>query len=160
MVVVIAVLYLARDVLIPLALAVVFSFLLTPVVTGLERFRLGRVPAVLVVLALSFVLLVSVGWGVTGQLIEITGQLPNYRVNIHNKVQALRKRKTHDLGKATAGVKGLGKELAASSESTTSLATNNQGVNDSGKPVRPVPVRVAEPPGNALENPRTLLGTL
>jgi len=51
----IAALYFGRQVCIPLALALVFSFLLTPFVSLLEKLRFGRVPAVLTVLILSFV---------------------------------------------------------------------------------------------------------
>ncbi len=40
-----AILYLARDVLIPLALAILLSFLLAPVVRRLEGWRLGRIPS-------------------------------------------------------------------------------------------------------------------
>jgi predicted PurR-regulated permease PerM len=85
-VVVIASLYFGRQVLIPLALAVVLAFLLTPIVGLVERCRLGRVPSVLVVLVLSFALLAAVGWGVTSQLMEILVRLPDYRANIHNNV--------------------------------------------------------------------------
>src|ERR1700674_256837 len=89
-VVVIASLYFGRQVLIPLALAVVLAFLLTPIVGLVERCRLGRVPSVLVVLVLSFALLAAVGWGVTSQLMEILARLPDYRANIHDKIEALR----------------------------------------------------------------------
>jgi predicted PurR-regulated permease PerM len=84
-VVVIAGLYFGRQVLIPLALAVVFAFLLTPIVGLLEKCHLGRVPSVLAVLVLSFALLAAVGWGVTNQLMEIMVHLPDYRANTHNK---------------------------------------------------------------------------
>ncbi|MGD1079008.1 MAG: hypothetical protein ABR881_11870 [Candidatus Sulfotelmatobacter sp.] len=43
----IATLYFGRQIFIPLALALVLSFLLTPLVGSLEKARLGRVPAVL-----------------------------------------------------------------------------------------------------------------
>jgi len=62
-VVVVAGLYFGRRVLIPLALAVVLAFLLTPVVGLSEKCRLGRVASVLVVLVMSFVLLGGIGWG-------------------------------------------------------------------------------------------------
>src|SRR5580700_10861863 len=89
LVVVVAGLYFGRQVLIPLALAVVFAFLLTPIVGVVERCRLGRVLSALVVLVLSFALLAAVGWGVTNQLMEILVRLPDYRANIHNKIEAL-----------------------------------------------------------------------
>src|ERR1700722_3708890 len=89
-VVVIVGLYFGRQVLIPLALAVVLAFLLAPVVGWLQKCRLGRVPAVLVVLALAFALVSSLGWIVAGQLMDIVDQFPSYRSSIHDKMQSLR----------------------------------------------------------------------
>jgi len=63
--------YFGRQVLIPLALGLVFSFLLTPFVTQLEKFHLGRVPAVLIVLSCSFAMVGTLSWGVAGQLVEV-----------------------------------------------------------------------------------------
>ncbi len=69
-VVVIAGLYFGRQVLIPLALAVVLAFLLTPLVALLEKGHFGRVPSVLAALVLSFAILTAAGWGVANQLME------------------------------------------------------------------------------------------
>jgi predicted PurR-regulated permease PerM len=85
LVVVIAGLYFGRQVLIPLALAVVFAFLLTPLVGLLEKCHIGRVPSVLAALVLSFALLAVVSWGVATQLVEIMVHLPDYRANIHKQ---------------------------------------------------------------------------
>ena len=79
-VVVIVGLYFGRQVLIPLALAVVFAFLLTPVVGWLERCRLGRVPAVLIVLVLAFLLAGFIGWMVSGQLMNVVDQFPELQI--------------------------------------------------------------------------------
>src|SRR5438270_12183114 len=65
--VVVAALYLAQDVLIPLALATLLPFLLSPLVARLERCRLGRVPAVVVVAALAVGRLGVLGGVVVGQ---------------------------------------------------------------------------------------------
>jgi len=59
-VVVVAALYFARAVLVPFALAVLLSFLLTPLVRQVERLRLPRVPAVLVVVIL--VVALAIWW--------------------------------------------------------------------------------------------------
>jgi predicted PurR-regulated permease PerM len=152
--VVIAGLYLGRQVLIPLALAVVFAFLLTPMVGLVERCRLGRVPSVLVVLALSLALLAAVGWGFTNQLVEILVRLPDYRANIHDKIEAIRAPKSAGLSKATATVNDLSKELSAASET----AGNKKLNQDRGK--EPIAVQVAAPPHSAAEYLRDLLGPL
>ena len=83
------VLYLAQAIVVPVALAVLLSFLLTPVVTALER-RIGRVPAVLAVVVVTFLGLGVVGWVVTQQLGSLVQELPAYRHNIHQKIQDVR----------------------------------------------------------------------
>src|ERR1039457_1539528 len=78
---VIVALYFGREVLIPLALAVILTFLLTPIVRRLEKLRLGRIPAVLLVLLIGFTAIGTVGWLATGELVEITRQLPGYKAD-------------------------------------------------------------------------------
>src|SRR5688500_13123475 len=60
--VIVTALYFAQDVLIPLALATLLSFLLAPLSYRLERKGLPRVPAVIAVVILSCSLLVGLGW--------------------------------------------------------------------------------------------------
>ena len=109
----IAALFLGRRVFIPLALAVIFSFLLTPPVIFLERIRFRRVPAVMLVLILSLGLIGGVGWAVSGQLVQIIIEFPAYKANLDEKIQALHPAKDGNLSKATATMHELNKELAA-----------------------------------------------
>jgi len=153
-VVVIAGLYLGRQVLIPFALAVVCAFLLTPIVGLLEKCGVGRVPAIMVVLILSFTLLAGLGWGVTNQLMEIFGHLPDYRANIHTKIEAIRAPGGGSLSKATATVNDLSKELSAASETAGSKKLSPNGAKE------PIPVQVAAPPHNAGQLLRDVLGPL
>ena len=60
-VVVVGALYLGRDILIPLALAILLSFMLAPVAIRLRRLGLGRIPAVLSIVVLLFVALFVLG---------------------------------------------------------------------------------------------------
>src|SRR5689334_23387063 len=76
-VVVVVGLYFGRRVLIPLALSIVLSFLATPLVSLLERLRLGRVLSVITVLALLFAMLGAVTWGVANQLVQVITLLPD-----------------------------------------------------------------------------------
>ncbi len=155
----IAALYFGRRVFIPLALAVVFSFLLTPLVILLERIRFRRFPAVLVVLALSFALVGSVGWGVAGQLVEIMVDLPDYKANLDTKIQALHPSKDGNLSKATATVHELNKELAAVPEEIASGHAQGKQTG-TGQLTRPIPVHIAAPPSTLFQDLRALLGPL
>ena len=88
-VLVVAVLYWAQAVLVPFALAILLTFVLTPPVTWLQRW-VGRVPAVLVVVTLVFAALVLAGWGLTRQIDNLAEDLPGYRANIRTKIADVR----------------------------------------------------------------------
>src|SRR5512145_3084682 len=76
-------LYLAADILIPIALAVLLGFVLTPIVSRLERWHLGRVPSVLAVVVLLFMAIIGFGAVVGSQLGDLAENLPTYQRNIH-----------------------------------------------------------------------------
>ena len=73
----------------PLAVSILITFVLTPPVTSLER-RLGRVPAVLVVVTLIFATLGLAGYGLVRQLGHLAEEMPQYRANIRSKVADVR----------------------------------------------------------------------
>jgi predicted PurR-regulated permease PerM len=88
-VLVVAVLYWAQAVLVPVALAILIAFVLTPPVSWLERW-IGRVPAVLAAVTLVFTILGLAGWGLARQLDFLAEDLPLYRVNIQSKIADVR----------------------------------------------------------------------
>ena len=88
--IVVAALYFAQVVLIPIALAALVTFLLSPLVTRLDRLRLPRVLSVLLVVGAATGLLGGVGYFVVGQLGEFASELPSYRENIRAKLADLR----------------------------------------------------------------------
>ena len=81
-VLIIASLYWAQAVLIPIAVSILLTFLLTPVADSLERLGLGRVFSVILIVILAFSFLAAVGWIVTLQLTSVANELPTYRQNI------------------------------------------------------------------------------
>src|SRR6202795_2218734 len=87
---VIAALYWLQGVLIPLALTVLLTFLLSPVVGTLQRRGLGRIPAVLMTVLLALSILGGVGWALTRQLVTLADELPRYSLNIQHKIADLR----------------------------------------------------------------------
>ena len=89
-VLIIASLYWAQAVLIPVALAVLLTFLLSPVAGALERIALGRLPSVILVVVLAFSLLGGIGWIVTLQFGSLASELPTYRKNIRQKIADIR----------------------------------------------------------------------
>lgn len=88
-VLVVVILYWAQDVLVPVALAILLTFVLSPPVTWLER-RLGRAIAVLLTVALVFTLLGLATWGIARQVNHLADDLPRYRTNILAKIADVR----------------------------------------------------------------------
>ena len=80
----------AQAVLIPVALAILLTFLLSPVASALERITLGRLPSVILVVVLSFSLLGAIGSIVILQFGSLANELPKYTGNIRQKIADVR----------------------------------------------------------------------
>jgi predicted PurR-regulated permease PerM len=86
---VLALLYFGRDVLIPFTVALILSLLIAPLVGKLRRIGLGRVPAVLVAVLISAVV-VTAAAGVLGtQILRTAASLPRYETTIQQKLRSL-----------------------------------------------------------------------
>jgi predicted PurR-regulated permease PerM len=79
-------LYWGRVVLIPLALAALFAFMLHPVVVRLQRIRVPRLISVGAVMLLATSLVVAAIWFITVQVASFTNELPSYQKNISEKI--------------------------------------------------------------------------
>jgi len=86
----IAALYFGRDVFMPIALAVLLSFVLAPPVRFLRRFYLPRVVAVSVVSFLAFAVIIGLGTLMVTQITELASELPRYQATLREKIQNLR----------------------------------------------------------------------
>jgi predicted PurR-regulated permease PerM len=78
----------AQAVLIPIALAILLTFLLSPIVSLLHRYKLGRGPSVILVVMLAFSLLAGIGWLVANQVTSLVDSFPQYRSNITQKINS------------------------------------------------------------------------
>ena len=107
-----AILYLARDVLIPLALAILLSFLLAPLVRRLEHWKLGRLASTLIAVVIGFAFIGGIGLVAARQALSLAGKLPEYRENIREKIHALRAPNDGTLGKAAEAIKQLESDAA------------------------------------------------
>ncbi|AWN45457.1 AI-2E family transporter [Methylobacterium terrae] len=85
-----AILSLGRDVLMPITLAVLLSFVLAPAVRGLQRRRLPRSLAVLVVVLATFAGLGGLGLMIANEASQLASDLPRYTVTMREKIGALR----------------------------------------------------------------------
>lgn len=115
----VAVLYLAKILLLPLGIAILFAFLLAPIVAFLERLRLPRpVAAVLVIFAFA-ALLVIAAWTFFTQLAAIVDDLPTYRDNITEKLSALHRPANSALGRLQSEIQKLSDELGIVNSTAT-----------------------------------------
>jgi predicted PurR-regulated permease PerM len=87
--IILALLYLARSVLIPLALAIMLSLLVAPLIRALRRLRIGKASSVLVAVAALTVLCVGVAAALGTQILHIAESLPQYESNVESKLKTL-----------------------------------------------------------------------
>jgi predicted PurR-regulated permease PerM len=134
-VVIVSGLYLARDVMIPVTLAVLLSFLLAPVVNLLRRLHLGRVPSVLLAVFFALGLMLALGSLIGAQIAGLAGDLPRYQETIQHKVEAVQTFATERMTHLLSGFsRQFGHTPAAHAPAQ---ATNTPP---------PTPVEVREPP--------------
>src|SRR4051794_11076986 len=149
-VVAIAILFLAKVLFLPLAFAVLFAFLLAPVVSWLERLRLPRPLAAVLVIFGFAALLAAAAWMLFTQLVAVTNDLPTYRDNIAQKMEAIHSPSNSAFSRAQHEVERLSEELGLvnSSEALRTPQTRQGNRTQGATADRPVPVReVARPTG-------------
>ena len=145
-VVVVAALYLAKTVLIPLTVAVLLSFLLSPVCDWLERRRLPRIPAVLATVVLGFILLGGVAWTAAVQITQLAPRLPEYQSNFEAKLASV-----NEYAVAV---------LSAVARPDEELMPSDQAGTPQGTASLPFAVRVVSSPASPLEVFGGIFGTL
>ena len=126
----IAALYFTREILIPFAFALALTFLLTPVVTLVERLRVGRAISVFTTILVSVAVAGGVGWIIANQLVDVANQLPLYRQNIQAKIAGFHLPATGQLSRAAGSVQEIVRELAS------------PGAPSAGAPAPPSAIRV------------------
>ncbi len=149
---VVAVLYIGRHLLVPLALAAMLTFLIAPLVGRVERW-IGRIAAVLIVVVMLFSVVGAAGWLLTRQVVDLATKLPDYQTNIESKLRAVRLPTGGAFGRLTRSVSELQKQLPTSLEPSPTpgeLASENKSVareprkSPSPSIQQPMPVRIVE----------------
>lgn len=150
-VIVVAVFYFAREVFIPLALALLLAFLLAPLVIFLRHWHLGRVPSALIVVVLFFAAIGFLGTIMASQLSDLGRKLPEYQQNVHQKLERLRASGGGYLNRVSRLVHNLNEEL-----------TPNPGPGPEHRPgeVKPVPVEVRSSPFSPVQIVQKILGSV
>lgn len=148
--VIVAALYFGRSVFVPLALAVLLSFVLSPLVVWLRKLHLPRALAVGVVVAGSVVTFVALGMAMARQVTDLGTDLPRYESTLRQKLKSLRTgvAQTGIVDKATSTLKELGKELEQPPRPASGAKPTSTPAPDS---TRPIPVEIHTPPDRPLD---------
>ncbi|WP_354057511.1 AI-2E family transporter [Bradyrhizobium sp. RT6a] len=157
--IIVMVLYYGREIIIPIALAVLLSFVLAPLVRLVQRLRIPRSLAVVSVVVIAFAFIFAMGSLLATQLAQLAGDLPRYQSTISEKIQSFRETTAGrgTLERASSMLKDLSKELDKPKEAANSLGTI--AAPKAAQP-KPVPVEVLQPDPGALESLQTLISPL
>jgi predicted PurR-regulated permease PerM len=155
----IAALYFGREIFIPLAMAVLLTFALAPVVSGLRRLHVPRAAAVIAVVLGAFAAIVLFGIVVASQLGSLAGNLPQYQRNIETKMQSV-KDANYGEGIYTQISKLLERLGHQIEEIPPPAAPGQPAAPAEAAPPPPLPVQVVEPAPQPLQLLRTIIGPL
>ena len=158
--IIIATLYFGREIFVPIALAILLSFVLAPLVSSLQRVRVPRGLAVVSVVIFAFALIFALGSLLAAQLTQLAGDLPRYQSTITEKIQSFRDTTAGrgTLERASGMLKDLSKELDKPKDAAT--ASSPILTPKAPAPLTPVPVEVRQPDPGALESLQALISPL
>ncbi len=139
---IIAALYFASEVLIPITLAALLTFILAPLVNLLEQIHVPRVPATVAAVLLAIGVIIGIATVIGSQVADLAGQLPVYQTSIENKVSKLRENTIAPLTRAVSRFESSSQQKSPSGE------IQNSADHDG---VKPVPVQVQQPPATPIE---------
>ncbi len=140
---VVAALYFASEVLIPVTLALLLTFILAPLVQVLHRIYVPRVPATVLSVLLALGIIVGIGSVIGTQIADLAGQLPAYQSSIEEKLVKLR---DATLAPITHAIE----RMEAQSEQRAAAPAKQQASPSAQQAPQPVPVQVQQPPLSPL----------
>lgn len=159
----IAALYFGREIFVPIALAILLSFVLAPLVGLLQRGRIPRGFAVVSVVVLAFMIIFGLGTLIANQLTQLAGDLPVYQSTMREKIKSVRgaTASSGTLERAADMLQELSRELDKPKEDKSFRGSSDRlGNGNTAGSMTPVPVEVRQPDPGALENLRTLIAPL
>jgi predicted PurR-regulated permease PerM len=152
--------YIGREVLVPIALAVLLSFALAPPVELLQRWRVPRAVAVIGVVLFAFAGVFSLGGLMISQVNQLASDLPRYQSTLHEKIQSLRgvAAGSGTLERASEVLQNLSREI---DRPNSGVSSTPAAPSVALKPAdRPIPVEVRQPDAGALQTLAALISPL
>jgi len=122
-VIIVTALYVGREIFVPMALAILLSFVLAAPVNLLQSLRVPRALAAIVTVLLAFIVIFALGSLIATQLTKLAGDLPQYQSTIQSKIASLRgvSGSSSTLERAEGMLQELGKELNKPKGSDSSI---------------------------------------
>jgi len=147
---IIATLYFGREVFVPVALAVLLSFVLAPLVRRLQSWGVPRAPSVVAAVLFAFLLIVAIGTVVASQLSQLASNLPAYQTTMREKITAIRTAAGSGgpLDRALEVIQDLGKELKRAPPAGRGASGLKPTDGDEQKPI---PVELHQPDPGPVE---------
>jgi predicted PurR-regulated permease PerM len=128
-IVVVGILYFARGIFEPLAMAVLLSFVLHPAVAILRRLRLGRAISVIAVIFFAAVLVAILGFVLARQLTDLADSLPRYEETLKHKINFLQGAGGQGvIDRATGAIEELGREISKSPQNPDSAQKSDKPI--------------------------------
>jgi predicted PurR-regulated permease PerM len=147
-VVVVCGLYFGREVLIPITLAVLLSFLLAPLVSVLRRLHFGQLPSIFVAVLVALVSLLAVGTLIAAQVAQLASSLPQYQAAIELKIETVQEK---TIGRADALLTRAAGTLARVTPDRPPNPPHEAGRTPKPSASAPMPVEVHEPMPSPLQ---------
>lgn len=144
---IVAALYYGREVLIPITLAVLLSFLLSPLVELLRRVWLGRILSVVFAVILALGVILAFGTAIGTQVAQLAKNLPQYETTIEGKIAGLR---DTTVRKLSSTISSIGHQLAPAPQPATPQPAPASAAPQAEQQ-KPVPVIVTQPAPSALK---------
>jgi predicted PurR-regulated permease PerM len=141
---VIAALSFGREVLVPFALAILLSFVLAPGVRWLRRWYVGRIASVIMMVAVAFFVIFSLGAVIATQVATLGENLPQYEWTIRGKIRLLQEAFAGSalVERASRMLRNLSEDIAR--PETTAEPITPPGAEELPKQ-EPLPVQIQEP---------------
>lgn len=163
-VVTVAILFFGREIFVPIAIAVLMSFVLSPLCRILRHAGFGRILAVWTVVLTTLVLAGGISAVLTRQVSDLAADAPKYQAIITQKIDNARQFMAHSptLDKISAAINGLGSMLPrnAAPPQPSNGAVRRTLQNDQAAPGgQPIPVEIREPTPGLLSILQTVVGT-
>jgi predicted PurR-regulated permease PerM len=152
----VAALYFARAIFLPLALAILLTFLLAPVVRLLRDWGLPKTPAVVLVVLISSIVILGMGALVAQQMTQFAQKLPEYQFNVERKISSLRAAAGGGtLERVSNFFRDINQEIQKKEKTTQAPQPQPKE-----EPLKPIPVETRQPEPTPVQVIRQVLEPL